>query len=72
MQQAVRITATIARLSNSSKSREREKQPIIINNAAVCVQCKIDGTSPRLQEKENEKVFIIFNNFGGFYDERGG
>ena len=55
------IIATTVHLSNSSKSRER-KITIIINNAAVCVQCKIDGTSPRLQEKENEKNFI--NEFG--------
>ena len=72
MQPAAPTGATIALLNNSSKSREKETT-IIINNAAVCVQCKIDGTSPRLQEKENEKVFINEFGFGGeWFVERGG
>ena len=55
----VPIIATTALLN---KSKREGKETIIINKAAVWAQCKIDGGRPRLQEKENEKVFI--NEFG--------
>ena len=63
--QVAPITATTALLEINLKEREREKKTIIINKAVVWSQCAIDGSRPRLQEKENEKDFFIFISFGG-------